>query len=85
MFQQGCSKGHADKMVGQKTRSVGASLLANNLQAPQTIWFGALSFTIIASKLAPTGTAFSARFRAINLDVPPKRSTFHPVHRQSAP
>jgi hypothetical protein len=28
LFQQGSSKAHAGKIVGQKTRSVGASLLA---------------------------------------------------------
>jgi hypothetical protein len=43
----------------QKTRPpVGASLLAKNPQAPQTIWFDALSFTTIASKLAPTERVF---------------------------
>jgi hypothetical protein len=33
-------------------------LLAKNLQAPQTIWFDALTFTIIASRLAPTERVF---------------------------
>ncbi len=35
-------------------RPVGASLLAKNLRAAPGIWFYALSFTTIASKLAPT-------------------------------
>jgi hypothetical protein len=36
-------------------KSVGASLLAKGSRAPLRIWFYALSFTTIASKLAPTG------------------------------
>ncbi|MQB15242.1 hypothetical protein DXU77_09070 [Pseudomonas lactis] len=34
---------------------VGASLLAKNSRAPRSCWFNALSLTIFASKLAPTG------------------------------
>ncbi|VVO50379.1 hypothetical protein PS838_00259 [Pseudomonas fluorescens] len=49
----------------KRLKPVGASLLAKGSRAPLGIWFYALSFTIFASKLAPTGFAgLLARFNA---------------------
>ncbi len=56
------------RMINIYNIPVGASLLAKNPRALRGVWFNALSFTTIASRLAPTVVLYVQLVRGLRPD-----------------